>query len=146
VKPSAAPSAARYDLLLVAADWEERRLLYAELLEAGYAVLPVPGVAYAARLLRLTTAPPVVLLDTQGDQDATPPRAKALLRLCPNSRLVVVVGLRDSGQWEPLRPRVAALVRRPVSIGEVVAAVRGVLPPARAEIRNPQHEIRDNFK
>ena len=36
-------SSAHRDVLLIAADLNERRLLFGELLEAGYDVIPVPG-------------------------------------------------------------------------------------------------------
>jgi hypothetical protein len=37
--------------LLVAADLDERPLLLAELLEAGYEVTPIPGLSYALHAL-----------------------------------------------------------------------------------------------
>jgi hypothetical protein len=113
------------DLLLIAADLEERRLLLAELLEAGYQVLPLPGLAYAIRPLRLKLlTPPLMLVDIQGDQHATPRDVERLLAAAPGVPLILVVGAIDNAIWEPLRPRLAALMRRPISIGQIVDAVR----------------------
>jgi hypothetical protein len=51
-------------LLLAAADLEERRLLLAELLEAGYQVAPVPGLEFAVRaMLGRSVRPSAILLD-----------------------------------------------------------------------------------
>jgi DNA-binding response OmpR family regulator len=112
-------------LLLIAADLEERRLLYAELLEAGYEVLPLPGLVYAVRaILMRRVTPSLVLLDIHGDPRATPAAVQQLLNLVPKVPLILVVSALDSTCWEPLRARATELLRRPVSIGEVIAAVR----------------------
>jgi hypothetical protein len=117
--------AAKHPLLLVAADLEERRLLYAQLLEAGCQVLPLPGLVYAVRaiLMRLVT-PSLILLDTHDDGRATPANVEKLLSLMPKTPLILIVGALDNSRWEPLRRRVTQLLRRPVSVGEVVAAVQ----------------------
>ncbi len=122
------------DLLLSSADLEERRLLLAELMEAGYQVLAVPGLVYAIRALLLKiVAPPLVLLDVHSDEQATPQEVERLMELARGSPVVLVVGALGSEAWGPLRPRVAAWLRRPVSVGEVVDAVRRLTPPGGAE-------------
>lgn len=123
-------AAARHDLLLAAADWQSRALTLAELQEAGYEVMAVPGVRYAARaLIRRLVAPPLILVDTHGDPDATPGHVEGLQELAPGVPLILIAGAYDWAAWEPLRPHLAALLRRPVTVGEIVAAVRRVLPP-----------------
>jgi hypothetical protein len=123
----ASESAASPQVLLVAADVAERRLLYAQLLEAGYRVLPLPGLVDSMRVLRAARGtPPLILLDTFGDAAASPARVADLLRLCRKARLVLLIGATDSKQWESLHPQVATVLRRPLSVGEVVDAVERV--------------------
>ena len=74
--------------------------------------------------------PPLVIADVHGDGHATPERLEQLLRLLPGVPLVLVIGGIEGDLWEPLRPRVAALLRRPVSIGEIVDAAQRLLPPS----------------
>jgi DNA-binding NtrC family response regulator len=116
------------DVLLIAADLEERRLMLAELLEAGYRVSPVPGMAYANRWLHSSPAPPLVLIDAYGDDAATPAGVQSLLGRCRDSRFVLIVRAADRPHWEVLRRQTAALLRRPISIDEVIEAVRRTLP------------------
>ena len=121
---SGGKSVSQNQLLLIAADLEERRLLLAELLEAGHDVLPLPGLVSAVRaiLMRLVT-PSLILLDAHGDERATPANVEELLGLMPEVPLILVVSAINSSRWEPLRPRLAELLRRPIRVGEVVAAV-----------------------
>ena len=117
------------EVLLAAADFEERRLFFAELLEGGYEVTPVPGVMYAVRSLLLkVVAPSLILVDVHGDPHAALKEVEHLLALAPGVPLVLVVGAMEIASWEPLRSRVAALLRRPISVGEVVEVVRRMLP------------------
>jgi DNA-binding NtrC family response regulator len=117
------------DILLIAADDEERRLLFAELREAGYAVLPVPGLGYAMRMLSLrAVAPPLVLLDAHDDAFAKPVHVERLTALAGGAPVILIVGAMGMAWWEPLRPKVAALLCRPISIGEIVDVVRRILP------------------
>jgi DNA-binding NtrC family response regulator len=125
------PRPARRDLLLAAADWQSRALTLAELEEAGYVVMAVPGLRYALKaIVTGLVDPPLVLLDVAGDDEATPERAGELLELLPAVPLIVVCGAYERAGWEPLRPRLAALLQRPVFVGDVIAAVRRHLPPA----------------
>jgi len=119
----------RYDLLLSAAHIEERRLVYAELLERGYSVLPVPGIRYALRAVHFgLVAPRLVLLDVYGDDDATLNHLDQMLSLVSDIPVIVVVGATDADRWESLRPRVVRLLRRPISVGQIVDVVGPVLP------------------
>ena len=71
-------------VLLVAAELSERRLLFGELLEAGYDVLPVAGFAPAlGLLLQHAVIPRLILLDVQGDEHATPQSVEHLLAQIP---------------------------------------------------------------
>lgn len=128
--PESAVSSPRRDLLLIAADWQSRALTLAELEEAGYEVMAVPGLRYGLRALRRgLVAPPLIVLDVHDDETATPERARQALALAPGAPLVLIVGAYDRAAWEELRPQAAAWLTRPVTVGEIVAAVRRLLPP-----------------
>lgn len=124
------PDVPPHDVLLASADLEERRLLYAELREAGYEVMPVEGIRDAVRALLLgVVRPPLVLLDLHGDPQATRERVEQVLALLRDVPLVLIVGGIGGDLWEPLRPRVAALLRRPIHLGEIVDVVRRIYAP-----------------
>jgi hypothetical protein len=124
------PTPENRDVLLVAAELSERRLLFGELLEAGYDVLPVPGLAPAlGLLLRHVVIPRLILLDVQGDEHATPQSVEHLLARLPGARSLLLVGAINAALWEPLQGRVTALLRRPITIGRVVETVKQILSP-----------------
>jgi len=117
------------DILLIAADWKERRLLYGELLEAGYDVKPVPGLAVALGfLLQKSVEPRLIVLDIHDDSDATPKSVQHLFTLSPDVPAIVIVGLMDHPAWEALQTPKATLLTRPISIGKVVDVVKQFLP------------------
>jgi hypothetical protein len=119
----------RHDLLLIAADWQSRTFTLAELQEVGYEVMAVPGLRYGIKaLIERLVMPPLILADTHADDDATPERVEGLLELVPNIPLILVISAYDRPIWEPLRPRLAALLHRPVTVGEIVSAVRRAWP------------------
>jgi DNA-binding NtrC family response regulator len=119
----------RCDVLLIAADLNERRLLYGELLEAGYDVLAVPGLAVAlGALLQRSVEPRLILIDVRDDPEATPNTVEHLLTLVPAVPLILVVGSIDRSAWETLRSRVAAWLARPITIGKIVEIVKQTLP------------------
>lgn len=117
------------DLLLVAADGHARALLLAELQEAGYNVVALPSLEVAlAALATGRVDPALVVLDTQGDPRADARGIGQLLNFLEEDvPLVLVVGAYDARALAPLRPRVAAWLSRPLRVGDVVAAVRGIL-------------------
>ena len=118
--------------MLVAANFNERRLLFGELLEAGYDVHPSPGFALAlGALLQNAIAPRLIVLDVQGDEHATPKSVERLLTLKPGIPLILVVGTIDKALWEPLESRVAAVLHRPVTIGRIVEAVKQAIALAK---------------
>jgi AmiR/NasT family two-component response regulator len=122
----------RRDVLLIAANLNERRLLYGELLEAGYDVMPVPGAAIAlGQLLQKSVEPRLVLLDVRDDQEVTTKSVEYLLTLI-SAPLIVVVGAIDRELWTAIESSVAALLARPITIGQIVEAVKRTLPPPRA--------------
>ncbi len=125
------PTSEKRDVLLVAAELSERRLLFGELLEAGYDVLPVAGFAPAlGLLLQHAVNPRLILLDVQSDEHATPQSVEHLLGLIPRARLLLLVGAIDAALWKPLEGRAAAVLHRPITIGGVVEAVQQILLPS----------------
>ena len=113
------------DVLLVAADWQSRTLLLAELQEAGYSVIAAPALRHAYRaLIGRKVHPRLILLDVTGDQDATPPYVEQLRELAPGSPLIVLVGAYDLAAWQPLEDRVAGFLRRPLKVGDVAELVQ----------------------
>lgn len=130
----------RRDLLLIVADLRTRRLLLAELQEAGYEVMAVPGLKYGLKaVLRGLVDPPAVVLDVHGDDFCTPERVRELLTLLPGVPAVLVVGAYERTAYEPLREQVAAFLVRPITVGAVVRTVRRLL----LHTVEPQPEGRD---
>jgi DNA-binding NtrC family response regulator len=121
----------RRDVLLIAANLNERRLLYGELLEAGYDVLPLPGMAAAlGALLQHSAAARLVLVDVQGDEHATPQSVQQLLVLVPGVPSIVLVGAINRTVWQPIESQVTALLARPITVGKIVETVKRIQPAA----------------
>ena len=128
----------RHDLLLVAADWQSRALILAELQESGYEVMAVPGVAYAINaLLKGLIDPPLLLLDVHNDASATPEQVRGLISLLPDRPVILMVGVFDRDRWEPLREEVTRYFQRPIRIGDVIGAVQALLPPQELKPPSP---------
>lgn len=120
----------RRDLLLIVADLRTRSLTLAELQEAGYEVMAVPGLQYGLRaILQGRVEPPAIVLDVHNDEFCTPERVQELVSLLPDAPVILIVGVYEQAAYEPLREDVAVFLVRPVRIGEVVEAVRRVFPP-----------------
>jgi DNA-binding NtrC family response regulator len=116
------------DILLVAADRQSRALLLAELEEADYDVITLPGLPHAVRaLLAGRVRPRLILLDVREDEDATPTSTAQLRDLAPGIPMLILVGAYDLVAWQPLQERVEGFLRRPVTVGDVVEAVGGHL-------------------
>ncbi len=120
----------RHDILLVAADWQSRALILAELQEMGYGVMALPGVDYAIKaILNGLADPPLLIIDVHHDPTATPEQVRGLLSLLPGRPVILMVGVFDAERWQPLRPAVTHFFRRPVRIGDVIDAVRALVSP-----------------
>jgi DNA-binding NtrC family response regulator len=113
------------DVLLIAADWQSRALVLAELREAGYSVIAAPALRHAYRaLLGRRVHPRVILLDVSADNDATPEYVEQLYELAPGIPLILLTGAYDAKDWQPILESAAGNLRKPVSVGEVVKEVR----------------------
>ena len=113
---------------MIAPDLDERRLLLAELREAGYEVLPAPSAAHAIRAILLKrTLPSLVLWDEHGEPSTTPAEKEHLSSLTPNVPWMVIESALPAARCEPLGRPLAKVLRRPVRIGQIVEAVRAVV-------------------
>ena len=115
-------------ILLVAPDLDERRLLLAELQEAGYEVLPAPNADYAIRAILLERIlPSLILWDEHGEPSTTRVDRQRLASLTPDVPWMVIESAVPTDQQQPLRRPAARVLRRPISIGQIVEAVRTTL-------------------
>jgi hypothetical protein len=118
--------------LLVAADWQSRALLLAELQERGIEVRAEAGVRWATRaLLRERLVPPLLLLDTADDPDATPDKVERLLAILAEDdvrpALVFLVSVFGRAEWqEPFGNR-ATILTRPRTVNEIATLVQALL-------------------
>jgi hypothetical protein len=118
--------------LLIAADWQSRALLLAELQERGIEVRTEAGVRWATRaLLNERLAPPLLLLDTASDPDATPDKVERLLAILAEDgahpTLVFLVSIFGRAEWqEPFGDR-ATILTRPRTVNEIASLVQALL-------------------
>jgi hypothetical protein len=109
---------------LIAADWQLRALVRAELLELGYEVTALEGwEALAERLQEELLAPGLVIVELTGSE---PAGATSLLTSMPARRLVVRGGGAPAA--EALQAAgVEAVISRPCQVGDVVRAAGALL-------------------
>jgi DNA-binding response OmpR family regulator len=115
------------EILLIAADWQLRALVRAQLLEEGYAVRALPSLEIAlVHLLRSDGQPRLTIVDTQGLQVEARQLAE-LRRLTGQTPLILCGGVSGGGALaqEGLSPTEVLL--RPFRVGDLVAQVRKVL-------------------
>ncbi len=112
----------------MAEDWQSRALVLAELQEAGYGVNAQAGLRQALNhLAQHPEHPPLVVLDLHGDGFATPATVDALLRLVPKAKLILIVGVYAEPVWDRFATEGSIVLRRPVTVGEIVQQVRRVV-------------------
>ena len=135
------------DILLIAADWRSRALTLAELQEAGYDVMAVPGLRYGLKaVLRSQVAPRLVLVDVWKDDFATPDRVEELTRALPEVPVVLLVGVFERADYAHLADRVAALLVRPMRVGDVVEHVRAWISPSEDTELERRREEREGIR
>jgi hypothetical protein len=105
------------DVFVIARDWKLRAMVRAELREKGVVALGMENAAEAGSLIASGVVPSAVVLEAP---EKTDPGLDMLAVRVP---FVVVASAAESAVW----PRAAKLLRRPVRVGEVVAAVLEVL-------------------
>ena len=116
------------NVLLIAADRQFRRLVYAQLLEEGYSVLAVPALETAlAHLLRGGEPPRLAVLDLHG-QAVTGQQLHDLSQLTGRAPLILCGGALDRAALAQADPPPAAVLLRPFTVGDLVREVRRALP------------------
>jgi len=115
------------DVLLIAADEQFRRLVYAQLLAAGYAVLALPPLDTAlAYLLRGGEPSRLTVLDLQGQQFSGQ-RLDELSRLTGRAPLILCGGALDRVTLTQVSLPSCQVLLRPFSVGDLVQEVQRVL-------------------
>jgi len=115
------------EILLIAADWQLRTLVRAQLLEEGFDVRALPSLEIAlAHLLRSGGQPRLTIVDTQGLQ-VEARQLSDLWRLTGQTPLILCGRTSGGGALaqEDLSP--AEVLLRPFRVGDLVAQVRKVL-------------------
>jgi len=117
---------------LIAADWQFRALIRAQLLEEGYEVQAFPALGVALFHLQNTgLQPALTIVDTHG-LGVEPDALSRLLEATGQAPLLLCGGLLDRGLpgQEGMPP--AHLLVRPFRVGDVVAEVErlGIWPQA----------------
>ena len=115
------------EILLIAADWQLRALVRAQLLEEGFDVRALPSLKIAlAYLLRSGGQPRLTIVDTQGLQ-VEARQLSDLWRLTGQAPLILCGGALSGGALtqEGLEP--SEVLLRPFRVGDLVAQVRKVL-------------------
>jgi hypothetical protein len=113
------------DIILLAAEWQPRALLRAQLIEEGFEVLATDSWATMRRWLRPGAKPSLAVVDLQGlpEPERVLNDLKVLMR--PSRVLVLTsIGTVTPHAIEALGFQVA---RRPIRIGSVVATATRVL-------------------
>lgn len=114
-------------LLLLVSDWQTRTLALAELQERGYDVMALPGLRWGVKaIVQQRVEPALIVVDTKDDSEATPDRVRRLRDMAPGAPVVLIVSAYDRERFEPLRDIVAAFLVRPLTVGEIVAAIASV--------------------
>jgi DNA-binding response OmpR family regulator len=109
-------------VFVISKDWTLRVAMRAELLHEGIEALGMESADDAARVLAEGTAPSAIVLDA-AEGAASTARA-ALSHLAKRVPVVVVASRTESA---PPIEGAAALVYRPVRVGEIVARVKQLL-------------------
>jgi len=105
-----------------------RALVRAELLHAGVHALGMDSVGDLAVALARGDTPSAIVLDAAAIERATGPTRAALARLARRVPIVLVASRSEiSGRPDTLLEGVAAVLVRPVTVGEIVARVLGLL-------------------
>ena len=119
-------------ILLIAADWQFRALVRAQLLEEGYEVQAFPDLEVALfYLARGDSRPQLAIVDSQGLR-IEPDAISRLWQLMDEEPLLFCAGLLDRGMLVRAGMPPARQLVRPFSVGDVVAEVRrmGIWPKA----------------
>ena len=108
------------DIVLLAAEWQPRAMLRAQLIEDGFEVLATDTWSEMRRLLRPASRPLLAIVDLQGLPD--PDRVLTDLATIMNPSRVLVLTAIGTVVADQIQARGFRVVRRPATIGDIVAA------------------------
>jgi DNA-binding NtrC family response regulator len=115
------------NVLLVVGDRVTRSLIGAQLKEEGFEVTGASGIKEATlQLHNLKIKPDLLIIDAL-EQDLAQNTLDLLAGLCPQAPLILVHGAADYPSHLNWPGKVCGLAR-PVTIGQVVATVKRLLP------------------
>jgi len=115
-------------VFVISEDWSLRALVRAELLHAGVHAVGMESVGDLAVALARGDTPSAIVLDAAAIERATAPTRAALARLARRVPIVLVASRSEiSGQRATPLEGVAAVLVRPVTVGEIVVRVLGLL-------------------
>jgi hypothetical protein len=113
------------DVVLIGPEWPERALLSAQLIEEGYHVVATDAWPIPRQFLRSGLKPRALIVDLHGLPE--PREALDEIRgVIPAERVVVVTALGTISADE-VRTLGFRVVSRPVTVGNIVAAVAALL-------------------
>jgi hypothetical protein len=108
------------DIVLLAAEWQPRAMLRAQLIEEGFEVVATDTWIEMRRLLRPPSRPLLAIVDLQGSPD--PDRMLNDLATIMKPGRVLVLTAIGTVLPDHIQARGFRVVRRPITIGAVVAA------------------------
>jgi len=113
---------------LVAADWQFRVLVFAQLTEEGHEVTALPSPELAvAHLVRSDRPPDLTILDAKGI-DLRAETVSELWRLAGQGHLILCSDLLDQAALGQADLPPIHLLRRPFRVGDLVERVRRLVP------------------
>jgi hypothetical protein len=113
------------DVVLLAAGWRPRALLRAQLIEQGFDVVAVDSWLMMRKALRPHVRPPLAVVDLQ--ELPEPEHVLNDLAMMMEPGRVLVVTATGAVTPDEIQARGYRVLRRPISIGEIAAAVDGAL-------------------
>src|SRR5438132_5364016 len=108
------------DVVLLAAEWQPRALLRAQLIEEGFEVLATDTWTTMRRCLRPGSKPALAIVDLQGLSEPDRVLTDLAILMKPH-RVLVLTAIGTVGR-DQIQARGFRVVCRPTSIGRVVAA------------------------
>ncbi len=113
------------DIMLIGAQWRDRALLRAQLIEAGYDVVAIDGWPMPALYLRRPMTPRALIVDLAGLPE--PRAALDQIRLVIPPERVLIIAAIATMAVEDIRRLGYHVMTRPVIIGHIVDAARKLL-------------------
>ncbi len=115
-------------IVVIEPEWPTRSYLRAELEELGYEVLVFENPSEAVRALAYWGFQPSLFLIDLSRNGSLLPQVSELLEQSPEAPLVLITSpLRPLP--EPVRSQAVQILRRPVSVREIVRTISQLVPP-----------------